>query len=249
MSDLLTNPTRLPMIAPSVLSCDFAHAADDCAAILAGSASGNAGPDGADLLHIDVMDGHFVPNLTMGPDMCKGLRRALPDVYLDVHLMVTDPQRFVDAFANAGANSYVFHIEPAIGIYKSKGKVEGPARYDAVELAHRIRDAGMSPGIAINPPTHPDTLIDVLPIVDMVLVMSIHPGFSGQSFIPTALDTTRAVSAQLRDDQRLEMDGGVGPDTASDVRRAGCDVLVAGNAIFSKPPDQRIDVIRAMRDG
>lgn len=247
MSNTLTNPPRLPMIAPSVLSSDFGHVADDCAAILCASANGTAGPDGADILHIDVMDGHFVPNLTMGPDMCKGLRKALPNVFLDVHLMVTDPQQYVQAFADAGANSYTFHIEPALGIYKSKGKVEGPPRYNAVELARTIRDAGMSPGIAINPPTHPDTLLDLLPIVDMVLVMSIHPGFSGQSFIKTTLDTTRAIATALRDDQRLEMDGGISPATAPKVRDAGCDVLVAGNAIFSKPAPQRLDVIRSMR--
>jgi ribulose-phosphate 3-epimerase len=243
----IRTPPRLPLVAPSILSADFAHMGEECAGVLADDHGGSAGPDGADLLHLDVMDGHFVPNLTMGPDMCRGLRKAFPHTVLDVHLMVTDPGQYVDAFAKAGADVFTFHIEPAMGIYKSKGEPEGPARYDARELAERVRAAGMAPGLSINPPTHADAAMDLLPHFDLVLVMSVHPGYSGQSFIEQALDTTRAIRAALRNDQRLQMDGGVTPDNAKACRDAGCDVLVAASAIFGKAPAERVEVIRRLR--
>jgi len=246
-TDPVTSPARLPIIAPSILSADFANMEAECKTVLRDDLGGTAGPDAGEWLHLDVMDAHFVPNLTMGPDLCKALRRSFPDVVLDVHLMIQDPHKFVQPFADAGADVYCFHIEPALGIQRSKGPVEGPARYDAVKLADDVRKAGMRPAIAINPPTPDDEVLKIVEHFDMVLVMSINPGFSGQSFMPETLDTTRAVRAALRDDQRLEMDGGVSPANAEEVRDAGCDVLVAASAIFGKPADERPGVIKALR--
>lgn len=235
------------MAAASILSADFGRMADECRSVLSDEQGGSAGPGGADLLHLDVMDGHFVPNLTMGPDMCRGLRRALPSATLDVHLMVTDPGQYVDAFADAGADHVTFHVEPALGVYRSKGPVEGPARCDPAEVIGRVHEAGMTAGLAINPPTPPDALTPWLEMVDLVLVMSVNPGFSGQRFIEAALETTRGLRRFLRDEQLIQMDGGIGPENAERVRESGCDVLVAASAIFGRPEPERIGAITAIR--
>jgi ribulose-phosphate 3-epimerase len=163
------------------------------------------------------MDGHFVPNLTMGPDMCQALHRQLPDALIDVHLMVTDPGLFAEPFAAAGAGHLTFHIEA----------VDNP-----VALAATIHELDMTAGVAINPPTDVSRVMAVLDVVDMVLIMSINPGFAGQSFMPEVLDTVRTVSAALRPDQRLAIDGGVNRDTAPSCLAAGCDVLLAATAIY-----------------
>jgi ribulose-phosphate 3-epimerase len=248
MTNLFREARRGPLVAPSILSADFASMGDDCRAVLNTASGGTGGDTGAELLHLDVMDGHFVPNLTMGPDMCKGLRKAFPNAMLDVHLMVTDPMQYVDSFAAAGADHFTFHVEPAIGIYRSKGKVEGPSRYDPAEVIAAIHEKGMTAGLAINPPTEPDSLSPWLDQVEMVLVMSVNPGYSGQKFIEMSLDTTRAVRRFLRDDQFIQMDGGIGPANASAVKEAGCDVLVAASAIFGKPESERIGAINSIRD-
>lgn len=227
MENLFSHPARLPLIAPSILSADFARMGEDCGGVLAA---------GADLLHLDVMDGHFVPNLTMGPDMARGLRAALPGAFLDVHLMVTDPGRYVESFAAAGANHLTFHIEA----------VPGPA---ALKLADTIRANGMTAGIAINPPTPAEAIGEVAAGFDLVLVMSVNPGFSGQAFIEETLDKTRRARDWTPGRSRIEMDGGLSPANAERVRAAGCDVLVAASAIFREPAAARAGVIARLRGG
>lgn len=207
-SDLFRHPRRLPLIAPSILSADFARLGEECRAVL---------DHGADLLHLDVMDGHFVPNLTMGPALCASLRKALPDAALDVHLMVRDPAAYVAPFVDAGADLLTFHIEVAP---------------DPRELAATIRSRGILAGLALNPDADVERVLPYLDSFDLILVMSVFPGFSGQRFIPDVLAKAKAISPRLRPEQRLEIDGGVGPATAPLCRDAGCDLLVAASAIF-----------------
>ena len=226
MLDLTAPPSR-PLVAPSVLACDFGAAAEDAKDVIA---------KGADLLHLDVMDGHFVPNLTFGVDMIRGLRKHLPDTFLDVHLMVERPQDYVAAFADAGANSFTFHIE-----------ISRPHRTHGIgpeALIDDIRKHGMAPGIVLNPPTPAEWVEPLFEQVDMVLVMSVFPGHGGQKFIPDVLEKTAWIKERLSPSTRLEMDGGLNVETTKRAVAAGVDVVVAGSAVFGA--DDRAAVIEAM---
>jgi ribulose-phosphate 3-epimerase len=215
-------------IAPSILSADFAHMGDAVTA---------AKRAGADWLHIDVMDGHFCPNLTMGPDMVKAVRRV-SDLFLDVHLMVTNPEDFFESFAEAGANQMTFHIEIAP---------------DPREKIKMVRDLGCQVGLSLNPDFPVEAILPHLHEVDIVLLMSVFPGFSGQKYIPES--TARA--AQLHDyivqhnlPCLLEVDGGVDRETAPELLEAGADVFVMGSAFFGHPdPAKLVRDIRAIPVG
>ena len=241
-TNLLTAPTTLPLIAPSILSADFAHLADDCAHALNDA--------GAHLLHIDVMDGHFVPNLTMGPAIVASLRKALPDAFLDVHVMVTDPGQYLAPFAKAGADHITYHLEPVLDPTAGAGASPLSQGYDPIALAQQCHDLGMTAGIALNPPTPASALLDrpdLLEALDLILIMSVNPGFSGQAFIESALDKAAQIAPHLRPSQRLQMDGGVSPANATRVRNAGVDVLVAASAIFGLPPQDRKNAVQALK--
>ncbi len=227
---MLTDQAGRVLIAPSILSADFGAMAADAGHVLSASPAGA----GADLLHIDVMDGHFAPNLTMGPDMVKGLRRHLPAAFLDVHLMVMDPGKFLEPFARAGANHCTFHIE----------RVRGE---EALRLAARCHELGMTAGLCLNPATAADDVLGVVHAFDLVLVMSVNPGFSGQKFMPEVLPKAAAIRKRLTPTQRLQIDGGVTPENAAAVRAAGIDVIVAATAIFGQARDERAGVVAALR--
>lgn len=226
MLDITTAPAH-PLVAASILSADFGAMAEDCRDVLS---------KGADLLHIDVMDGHFVPNLTMGVDMIRGLRKHFPDTYLDVHLMVERPSDYVDAFAKAGANMFSFHLEVS--------KPMRPEGEDAYALIDRIHAAGMHAGMVVNPPTAPDGLEPYLSKLEMVLVMSVNPGRSGQAFMPEVLDKTRWAREKGGARLRVEMDGGLNPQTSKEAVAAGADVLVTASALFGST--ERAAVIKAL---
>jgi ribulose-phosphate 3-epimerase len=201
---------RTPLVAPSLIAADFGRLADEVARVERAE---------ADWLHLDVMDGHFVPNLTMGVDVLKGVRPG-SKLFFDCHLMVTDPLKYAEAFAKAGAQSLTFHIEVA----------PQPA-----ETVKRLRDLGLKVGLALNPETPTAAVEPFLDLPDMVLVMTVHPGFTGQAFLPACVDKVRRIASLLPAGRHLEVDGGINPDSARLCVEAGANVLVAGAAVFRVP--------------
>jgi ribulose-phosphate 3-epimerase len=213
---------RAIKIAPSILSADFARLADDVERV--------AGE--ADLLHVDVMDGHFVPNLTIGPPVVASLRPRT-ELFLDCHLMVDNPGVLLADFADAGADRCIVHIE--LG--------------DPRPLFDELRTRGLGVGLTLNPETPVDTVLPFLGEIDLLLVMSVHPGFGGQSFIPDVLDKVRAARRAIDTASlpvEIEIDGGINVETARAAVKAGVDILVAGSAIFAEPDPEA--AARAIRD-
>ena len=202
------------LIAPSILSADFARLGEEVDAVLAA---------GADMVHFDVMDNHYVPNLTIGPMVCRALRNYGVTAPIDVHLMVSPVDRLIGDFAEAGASYITFHPDASTHVDRS---------------LQMIRDAGCRAGLVFNPHVGLDALTYVLDKVDMVLLMSVNPGFGGQSFIPATLGKLREARALIDAsgrDIRLEIDGGVSPGNIAEIAAAGADTFVAGSAIFSRP--------------
>ena len=197
-------------LAPSILSADFAHLADQVQSAVAG---------GGTVVHVDVMDGHFVPNITLGPPIVRSLRKAT-SAPLDCHLMIENPDAYIPDFADAGANWISVHQEACRHLNRT---------------LHLIKSHGVKAGVVINPATPVETLSEVLDVVDYVLVMSVNPGFGAQKFIPGALHKVRKLVELRRAgglDFRIEIDGGVGLDTIPEIVQAGVEILVAGNAVF-----------------
>jgi ribulose-phosphate 3-epimerase len=200
-------------LAYSILSADFAHLADDIATAERG---------GGTVCHVDVMDGHFVPNITFGPPVVAAVRRCTK-VPLDVHLMIEDPDRYIADFAKAGADWLIVHQEVCRHLHRTLSS---------------IREHGMQPAVVINPATPVETIIEVLPMVHHVLVMTVNPGFGGQSFIPRCVNKVEHLAALRKElglSFRIEVDGGVSNDTVEQVVKAGADLLVAGSAIYAGP--------------
>jgi ribulose-phosphate 3-epimerase len=199
-------------IAPSILSADFTRLADEIAAVEAG---------GAKVLHVDVMDGHFVPNITIGLPVVKSLRKATK-LTIDTHLMIEEPGRYAVQFVEAGADMVSVHVEADVHLQRT---------------LVAIREAGAKAGIAINPATALSALEEALPYADFVLLMSVNPGFGGQSFIPTSIDKLRRLKRMIEDrglDTKIEIDGGIDAGNISEVVSSGAEIIVAGSAVYGR---------------
>jgi ribulose-phosphate 3-epimerase len=203
--------TKRPLIAPSILSADFSRLGEEVKNVIAA---------GADWVHVDVMDGHFVPNITIGPLVVQALSKLKLGAPLDVHLMIEEPERYITDFAKAGADYLTVHVEACRHLHRN---------------LQQIRAAGVRAGVVLNPHTPVDSLRHVLNEVDLVLLMSVNPGFGGQAFIPEVLEKCRELTAMRRRGNYsflIEVDGGVNDKTAAELIKAGADVLVAGSYVF-----------------
>mgnify|MGYP002715903945 FL=1 len=213
-----------PIISPSILAADFSRLGEQLAAI-----------DSADWVHVDIMDGHFVPNLSFGPDITSTVHRVT-DKPLDVHLMIEEPEKWIETYAKAGAHTIIFHVEAVAD------------EQAAVELAQRIRDLGVRAAFSIKPSTAIEPWLDKLHHFDEVLVMSVEPGFGGQKFMPEMLEKVRVLRRSI-DEQKLdtviEIDGGISLETIAVAAEAGCDAFVAGSAVFkAEDPATAVDELR-----
>ncbi|UCH85836.1 MAG: ribulose-phosphate 3-epimerase [Candidatus Latescibacterota bacterium] len=212
-------------MAPSLLSADFSRLAEEIRDVEAA---------GADFLHLDVMDGHFVPNITFGPVLIEGVREVT-EMPFDAHLMIENPDKYIPAFAKAGADIITIHVETSTDVKRD---------------LQMIRDAGKHPGITLNPDTPLESLIDYFGDIDLLLVMSVFPGFSGQSFMPEVLSKVQAAK-KIRDEDGLEfaieIDGGIDIDTSKHARAAGVDIMVSGSTVFGSK--DYAETIRALRVG
>ena len=216
-------------IAPSILSANFAYLKHDVGIVERG---------GADILHVDVMDGHFVPNLTIGPPVVRALKKytALP---LDVHLMITNPDNFIEQFAESGADYLTVHVETCHHLHRT---------------IHEIKKHGMKAGVSLNPATPLNTLDEILGDLDLILIMSVNPGFGGQKFIPFCLSKIQRLRQKLDalklDQVEIEVDGGISLDNIREVAEAGASIMVAGSAVFNAPePAEMIQKMKAACEG
>ena len=210
-------------IAPSILSADFARLAEEVALVEQA---------GADMIHVDVMDGHFVPNLTVGPPIVEALR-AVTKLPLDVHLMITNPDVFLDDFAKAGADIITVHVETCPHLHRT---------------IQSIRELDVQPGVTLNPATPLGQMTEILSDVSIVLIMSVNPGFGGQTFIPSALQRIKKIRKLIEQTEsraHVEVDGGVKVENSKDIIKAGADILVAGSAIFGSKDYE--EAIRGLR--
>lgn len=216
-------------IAPSILSADFTRLGEHIA---------EAEAAGADWIHVDVMDGHFVPNITIGPLIAAAARRST-SLPIDVHLMIQHPERYLADFARAGADYLTVHVEASPHLHRT---------------IQQIRELGVKPGVTLNPATPVDTISEILPYVDLVLVMSVNPGFGGQSYIPSSTGRIARIRTMLDerglDHVELQVDGGVAPDTAAEVVRAGATCVVAGSAVYNAKAavDENVRRLREVMD-
>ncbi|HQY87466.1 MAG TPA: ribulose-phosphate 3-epimerase [Tepidisphaeraceae bacterium] len=212
----MSNPTP-PTILPSILSADFARAGDDIADALSLCWANQVG---GDVIHVDVMDGHLVPNISLGQPVIASLRKIFPDVFFDTHLMIDEPVRYAESMVKAGADRLTIHIESP------------EVKSNPIEACKAISKLGVKVGITLKPGTPIESIEPILDHVDLVLIMSVEPGFGGQKFMPAMLEKCRWIKAKMRADQILEIDGGINHESIGLARQAGVDWFVVGSALF-----------------